>query len=169
MTGIKWQLTLEVIIAAKKPGLQCACKLNDLLLLVVVFPGRKMRYSSVNSNRSKSCAKVSSVLSFSSALLIWSCSVCQPSSSSTWYNFSVLQVVAGWSLPFPSSTLGNCLHQDPYQQGCLQPFAGELWGWQGSVCSLFAGRRKLMLITLQAHLPNQGKCVATVSIVPNPK
>jgi len=41
MTGIKWQMTLEVITAAQKPRLQCACKLNDPLLLLVVFPRKK--------------------------------------------------------------------------------------------------------------------------------
>lgn len=112
-----------------------------------------MRYSSVNSNRTRSCAKVISMLSFSSLLLIWSRSACQPSNS-TWHNFSVLQVVAGLSSTF---SLGNCLHQDPYQQGCLQPFAGELWGWQWSVFSSFSGRCKLMLTTVQTHFPNQGK------------
>lgn len=41
MTRIKWQLTLEIIIAAKKAKLQHAYKLNDLSLLVVIFPRKK--------------------------------------------------------------------------------------------------------------------------------
>lgn len=41
MTRIKWQLTLEMIIAAKKAKLQCAYEPNDLLLLVGVFPRKK--------------------------------------------------------------------------------------------------------------------------------
>lgn len=126
-----------------------------------------MRYSSVNSNRSRSCcAKVISVLSFSSALLIWSCSSCQPASSSTGYNFQCCGLQQAGPLPFPSSTLGNCLHQDPYQQGCPHPFA-ELWGWQESLCSSFAGTHELMLTTFQGHLPNHGKLVATIGVVPN--
>lgn len=41
MTRIKWQLTLEIIIAAKKAKLQHANKPNNLSLLVVVFPRKK--------------------------------------------------------------------------------------------------------------------------------
>lgn len=126
-----------------------------------------MRHSSVNSNRSRSCAKVISVLSFSSALLIWSCSSCQPASSSTGYNFQCYRLWQAGPLPFPSSSLGNCLHQDPYQEGCPHPFAGERWGWQESLCSSFAARHKLMLTTFPAHLPNHGKLVATIGVVPN--
>lgn len=102
MTGIKWQLTPEVIIAAEKPRLQRAYKLNDLMLLVVVFPRKKDEYSSVNSNRSRSCAKVISVLDFSSALLFWTCSACQPALD------TVSQCCRWWQgspLPFPSSPL----------------------------------------------------------------
>lgn len=41
MTRIKWQLTLEIIIAAMKAKLQYAYEPNDLLLLAVVFPRKK--------------------------------------------------------------------------------------------------------------------------------
>lgn len=43
-----------------------------------------------------------SVLSLSSALLIWNCFVSMPGSSSILLSFLVLKVVTGWFLPFPS-------------------------------------------------------------------
>lgn len=105
-----------------------------------------------------------SLLSFSSALLIWSCSVWQTASRCSWYNFSVLGLWQAGPLPFTCSILGNCLHQDPFQQGRLQPFAGEIWGWLGSIYSSLEDRCKLMLTINQAHLPNQGKSVSRQSL-----
>lgn len=124
-----------------------------------------MRYNSVNSNRSRNCAKMNSVLSFSSFLLIRSCSACQPASSSILYNLSVLQVVAGWSLTLSYFCPWQLLSPGSLP-GCLQPSAGERWGQQGSAGSSSAGRHKLMLTMLQACLPNQGRPVLTV--MPNP-
>lgn len=126
-----------------------------------------MRYNNVNSNRSRNCAKMNSVLSFSPALLIRSCSACQPASSSTLCKFSVLQVVAGWTLTLSYFCPWQLLSPGSLP-GCLQPSAGEVWGQQGSAGSSSAGRHKLMLTMLQACLPNQGRPVLTVNIMPNP-
>lgn len=162
MSRIKWQLTLETIIAAKKAKLQSAC-------CCYYWFSQGIKMSRVNSNGSKGSAKGISVLSLSSALLIWSCSVWPTTSRRTWYNTSVLALWETDPLPFTCSILGNYLHQDPYQQGCLQPFAGEIWGWLGSVYSSFEDRCKLMLTINQAYLPNQGKSAATESIMPKPR
>lgn len=125
-----------------------------------------MRYSRVNSNRNRSSAKVISVLSFSSALLIQSCSVWQTASRCTWYNVSVLGLIP-YPLPVLSLVIAftRILTSKAVYNHLQEKFGA---GW-GSVYGSFEDRCKLMLTINQAHLPNQGKSVATVSLMPKPR